>query len=202
VCDLSRSAESVQDVAFLAEQFGQSQRLEPGSQKMSRHQPRQALHVPTNSAHQKEQKMVAESGVDSRLTAEVAAIYAWLDREIRRNADIAGVCEACGRCCDFEMSDHHLFVTTPELRYVAANLGAENMKPMPTGRCPYNVEGKCSIYQYRFAGCRIFCCKGDKDFQSILSESVLKKLKTLCTTFHVAYRYTDLASALNSVARA
>ena len=146
--------------------------------------------------------MVAQSRADNQLTAEVAAIYTWLDREIRRNADIAGVCEACGRCCDFEISDHRLFVTTPELMYVAANLGAENMKPMLTGRCPYNVDGKCSIYEYRFAGCRIFCCKGDKDFQSALSESTLRKLKTLCKTFHVAYRYTDLASALNSVARA
>lgn len=169
---------------------------------MPRHQPRQALPVSGNSKHQKEQKMVAESGVDSQLTAEVAAIYTWLDREIRRNADVAGVCDACGRCCDFGISDHHLFVTTPELMYVAANLGAENMKLMPTGRCPYNVDGKCSIYEYRFAGCRIFCCKGEKDFQSALSESALRKLKTLCTTFHVAYRYTDLASALNGFVRA
>ncbi len=146
--------------------------------------------------------MVAKSGVDSQLTAEVAAIYTWLDREICRNADVAGVCDACGRCCDFETSDHRLFVTTPELMYVAANLGTENMKLVPTGRCPYNVDGKCSIYEYRFAGCRIFCCKGDKDFQSALSESALRKLKTLCTAFHVAYRYTDLASALNSATRA
>lgn len=146
--------------------------------------------------------MVAESGADSRLTAEVAAIYTWLDREIRRNPDVAGVCDACGRCCDFAMSDHRLFVTTPELMYVAANLGAENMKPMPTGRCPYNVDGKCSIYEYRFAGCRIFCCKGDKDFQSALSESALKKLKTLCTVFHVPYHYSDLARALNGLAGA
>jgi len=84
--------------------------------------------------------------------------------------------------------------------YLTANLGAENIKPMPTSRCPYNIGGRCTVYEYRFAGCRIFCCNGDADFQSRLSESALKKLKSVCTEFQIPYRYTDLASALNSFA--
>lgn len=141
--------------------------------------------------------MVARSDPNKQLLAKVAEIYKWLDWQIRQNNDLAGNCNACGRCCDFDGFDHRLFVTTPELLYLAANLCAENIKPMPTSRCPYNIDGKCSIYEYRFAGCRIFFCKADKDFQSTLSESALKKFKSLSMQFSIPYRYSDLATALN-----
>jgi Fe-S-cluster containining protein len=110
---------------------------------------------------------------------------------------LTGQCYTCGKCCDFGKFGHRLFITTPELMYLAANLGEENIKPMTTGLCPYNVSGKCSIYELRFSGCRIFFCKGDKDFQGGLSEKTLKKFKLLCREFQIPYCYTDLASALN-----
>ena len=137
---------------------------------------------------------------NSQLLEKVAEIYNWLDLQTRHYSSVAGVCNACGRCCDFDSFDHRLLVTTPELIYLAANLGDENIKPMPTGRCPYNVGGKCRIYEYRFASCRIFCCKGDADFQSRLSEAALAKFKSICTEFQIPYHYTDLATALNSLA--
>ncbi len=149
--------------------------------------------------------MVAGCGTNKRLLGKVAEIYAWLNAQIRDNNLLTGQCKACGKCCDFDKFDHHLFVTPPELMYLttgqqAANLGAENIKSMPTNRCPYNIDGKCTVYEYRFAACRIFCCDADADFQSELSESALKKLKSLCTEFQIPYRYTGLADALNSLA--
>ncbi len=144
--------------------------------------------------------MVARCRADNRLIEKVAGIYDWLDVQVHRRSDLAGACKSCGNCCDFDGFDHHLFITPPELMYLIANLGAEDIKPMPTSRCPYNIGGKCTVYEYRFAGCRIFCCNGDADFQSRLSESALKKLKSVCTEFQIPYRYTDLASALNSFA--
>lgn len=158
--------------------------------------------------------MVARCRADNRLLKKVAEIYNWLHSQIRDYADLAGLCDACGKCCDFGSPapvskqepacgfDHRLFITTPELLYLTAKLGAENIKPMPTSRCPYNIDGKCTVYKHRFAGCRIFCCNADADFQSRLSESALKKLKVICTEFKIPYRYTDLASALNSFAGA
>lgn len=139
----------------------------------------------------------------TQLLKRAAEIYDWLDRQINNHSGLAGRCKVCGECCDFKSSaseqgfDHRLFITSPELIYLAANLGAENIKPMPATRCPYNVNGKCTIYKYRFAGCRIFCCNADTDFQSKLSESALKEFKSICTEFQLPYRYTDLASALN-----
>ncbi|MHC4557542.1 MAG: YkgJ family cysteine cluster protein [Planctomycetota bacterium] len=136
--------------------------------------------------------MVAGCGINTRLLKKVAEIY--------KNNDLSGACEACGKCCDFDGFDHHLFVTPPELMYLVAKLGKEEIKPMPSSRCPYNIDGKCSVYEYRFVGCRIFCCSADEDFQSRLSESALEKLKSICTEFQIPYRYTDLAAGLNSLA--
>jgi hypothetical protein len=128
---------------------------------------------------------------------KVAQIYDWIDRQLASVGDLAGRCDACGRCCNFDAYDHRLYVTGPELMYLAAALNVEKLRPMPSSRCPYNIDGKCSVYEYRFAGCRIFCCKGDVDFQSRLSEAVLKKLKSLCIEFEIPYLYRDLVSALN-----
>lgn len=134
------------------------------------------------------------------LLKEVAQVYQWLDSQTQHYYDPNNGCKACGKCCDFETFDHHLFVTTPELMYLVAKIGLEGIKPMPTSRCPYNINCKCSIYENRFAGCRIFYCNADKDFQSDLSEAALKKLKPICTEFKIPYCYTDLATALNSYA--
>ncbi len=136
---------------------------------------------------------------NNHLLKKVAEIYNWLDLQTRYYSDLAMGCDACGRCCDFAQLDHRLFVTTPELVYLSANLGDENIKPMASTRCPYSISVKCAIYKHRFAGCRIFYCKADADFQSRLSESALKKFKLLCTEFQIQYRYTDLAVALNSL---
>jgi len=141
---------------------------------------------------------VAGSKAKPDLLNKVAEIYDWLDGQIRLTDGLVGGGDSCGRCCDFEAFDHRLFVTPPELMYLAANLGAENIKPMPDSRCPYHLICQCTVYKYRFAGCRIFSCKGDADFQSGLSESVLKKFKSICTEFNIPYRYTDLATALNN----
>ncbi|MHC4891001.1 MAG: hypothetical protein ACYTEO_16230 [Planctomycetota bacterium] len=119
---------------------------------------------------------------NGQLLTKVAEVYDWLDLQVRNHSDLAGVCDACGKCCDFK---------TPS---------SASEKPMPASRCPYNIGGKCRIYKYRFAGCRIFCCRADADFQSRLSESALKKFKSICTEFQIPYRYNDLPTALNGFA--
>jgi Fe-S-cluster containining protein len=141
--------------------------------------------------------MVAECKTNGHLIKKVAEVYKWLDSQINNNSELMGVCSVCGKCCDFAQFDHRLFVTPPELMYLAANLGAENVKPMTTNCCPYNIKGKCSVYKHRFSGCRIFSCKGDTYFQNRLSESAVKKFKAICEQFQIPYRYTDLATAMD-----
>ncbi|MHC4641449.1 MAG: hypothetical protein ACYS32_07370 [Planctomycetota bacterium] len=141
--------------------------------------------------------MVVKPKAKSELLNKVAEIYDWLDEQIRLSEGPGVRCDGCGRCCDFEAFDHRLFVTPPELMYLVAKLGAENLQPMPDSRCPYHLICECTVYKYRFAGCRIFSCKADADFQSRLSESVLQKFKSICIEFKIPYRYADLATALN-----
>jgi hypothetical protein len=200
MCDLSCSAEPVQDVAVLAVQPDQTRCLEQGSPKMPRHQSRQTLQLQRNKTNQGKEKMVVRQHTSGQLIKRVAEIYRWLDAQSHEHSDLSGRCDACGRCCDFAQLDHRLFVTTPELMYLAANLCDKDIEPMPTDRCPYHIDGKCTVYKHRFAGCRIFCCNADAAFQSSLSESALKKLKSLCTEFQIPYCYTDLAAALNKSA--
>lgn len=145
--------------------------------------------------------MVAGCETIGQIAQEVAEVYEWLSTQIRRSGELAGSCKGCGRCCDFDRSEHRLFVTTPELTYLAAKLVPELIKPMTNGRCPYQINDKCTIHEDRFAGCRIFCCSGDADYQGRLSEATLKKLKKICTRFGLAYRYADLGTALNSFER-
>lgn len=131
-----------------------------------------------------------------RLLEGVAAIYGWMDARLKQKPTRAGRCQACGACCDFPAYDHRLFVTPQELTYLAAKLGTPKLKAMPTGRCPYQQGTVCSVHEHRFAACRIFCCEGDPDFQSELSEEALRRLKALCEELRVPYRYQDLAAAL------
>ena len=131
---------------------------------------------------------------DQPLIPAVANIYTWIDSQIAASGQ---ACSACGNCCDFDTFDHRLFVTTPELVYFTSAMAPALVKPMPTGTCPYNIEGKCSVYPHRFAACRIFACKGDPDFQSQLSEQSIEKLKTLCKHFAIDYEYVDIKTALN-----
>jgi hypothetical protein len=128
------------------------------------------------------------------LLKQVESIYQNLEKEL---ASEASLCRACGRCCDFESFGHRLYLTTPELFYFAHHV-AHPLKPMPSGICPYRIGGQCSVYPYRFAGCRIFQCKGNPALQSDHSEAVIAQFKHLCDHLRLPYRYCDLKTALNS----
>jgi Fe-S-cluster containining protein len=140
--------------------------------------------------------MVGEPERHRRLLEEVAAIYEWIEARRKQEPARAGRCKACGACCDFPAYDHRLFVTPPELEYLAARLGVRALKEMSTGRCPYQEGARCTVHEHRLVGCRIFCCDGDPDFQSELSEEALRRLKAVCEQLQVPYRYQDLATAL------
>jgi Fe-S-cluster containining protein len=165
-------------------------------------------------------KKIRSGGVmrkNDQIIARVSEIYNWINEQQIANKEIAGCCAVCGKCCDFEQYDHRLYVTTPEIIYFAEKLGIANIKQMAChgagniranldinesgrrrtgGRCCYQVEGKCSVHDYRFSGCRIFCCKGKATFQNELTEAVIKKFKTLCQELNIPYRYVELPAAL------
>ncbi len=130
---------------------------------------------------------------DTRIVNAVADLYKWIDSQV---TDFAP-CGACGKCCDFDAYDHRLFITTPELIYFVNRMSADTVKQMPTGQCPYQIDGKCSVHLHRFAACRIFACKENPDLQSQVSEETIQKLKSICQEFDMDYCYMDLKTALN-----
>ena len=134
---------------------------------------------------------------NSKIAGAMEQVYGWVDSQMTQVADR---CDGCGKCCDFEAFGHRLFVTSPEMIHFAERLSPERVRPMAAGRCPYNIDGKCSVYDHRFAGCRIFSCKDDSDFQSQLTEKALEKFKSICERLDIAYKYTGLKTALNQTA--
>ena len=101
------------------------------------------------------------------LINKVAEIYNWLDSQIAiKPQDKKGLCSACGKCCDFDKFDHRLFVTEPERMFFKAKADS-SLKQMRNGICPYNNKGKCSVYDIRFAGCRIFACGSLRAHRSV-----------------------------------
>jgi Fe-S-cluster containining protein len=140
--------------------------------------------------------MVGEPERRRRLLEKVAALYDWIEARRVQEPIRSGRCKACGACCDFPAYDHRLYVTPLELAYLAAKLGTQELQAMSTGRCPYQQGARCTVHEHRFLGCRVFCCDGDPDFQSELSEEALRRLKALCEEFRIPYRYQDLATAL------
>jgi Fe-S-cluster containining protein len=124
---------------------------------------------------------------DYKIIAAVADVYRWIAEQTGENS-----CHACGKCCDFEAYGHRLYVSTPEIIYLESRIGRENMPPMQSSACPWRRQDKCTIHQHRFAGCRIFFCKGDPQKQSEISEEAIKRLKKICDDFSLTYRYAQL----------
>ncbi|MCF7956239.1 MAG: YkgJ family cysteine cluster protein [Phycisphaerae bacterium] len=132
--------------------------------------------------------------VKSEISKAVEEVYDWIESQ-----GIDHTCTGCGDCCNFTEYDHLLFVTGVELIHFAEAIGRENIKAMPNGICPYMTDGKCTVYKSRFAGCRIFQCKGNDEQQGEVMEKALAKLKLIGEKFGVDYSYIDLARGLESL---
>jgi Fe-S-cluster containining protein len=132
--------------------------------------------------------------LNEQIFQEVKLIYDWLDSEI---AKLGRGCTACGNCCDFDAYGHRLYVTAPEMLFFERFVGP-SLQPMQSGVCPYRVNGKCTVYPYRFSGCRIFDCKTDPLAQNRLCEESIRRFKKICETHNLPYRYVYLKEALKS----
>jgi len=196
LCDLPGQTGAMQDLAFLAGEPQKSGCLEQGGPELSRHQSGSILQLRGYSKYQETPTMVEGCKTKQKLVETVERLYDWIEQQIRHGGAAVGKCNACGRCCDFESFDHRLFVTTPELLYLAEKLREDRVRTMTGSVCPYNQGGRCTVYEHRFAGCRIFFCSGQADFQSGLSEGALRKLKAICEEFNIPYSYRPLDEAL------
>lgn len=122
-------------------------------------------------------------------------------REILRQAEeavlrVAPSCRACGACCDFALREHQLFLTTGELALLA-----EQPPPQPPakGRCPYQVQGRCTARDRRPLGCRIYFCRTDgRDAREDLYRNFHARLAALHEERGIPYCYAEMTSWLEA----
>lgn len=131
---------------------------------------------------------------DEQIAAKVEAVYRWIEAEIERAAAHPRPCGQCGRCCDFEAFDHRLYVTSAELAHFTSRTRLA-IPPSAGPRCPWNIDGRCDVHPYRFAGCRIFSCTGDPQVQARITEQALQQLKRTCEQSGLPYRYVNILRA-------
>lgn len=136
---------------------------------------------------------------NTRCLDVIQTVYERIDHHLAgANPD----CKNCGNCCDFITYGHRLYVTTLEMLYLIHGMNSTNQtRPLTRfdalkPQCPWQKKSGCTIRDYRPAGCRIFYCDLNTDFQNDLTEQVLASLRDLHKQFNAVYYYTDLLTWL------
>ena len=128
--------------------------------------------------------------------AELRDLYAEFDR---RTAEVAPVCRASGRCCDFEAFGHTLFASRLEVEVLVAESGLSAFDPA-TRLCPFWKERRCTARAPRPLGCRAFFCDEAKTgAMRELHEEFLLREKGLHERHGIPWRYAPLLRHLEEI---
>lgn len=134
------------------------------------------------------------SGTDpAALDAELEALYAELDAEVRSTAVR---CDLRGVCCDFEKAGHVLYATDVEVEFARRNGGAHPPEAAPTA-CPFFQRARCTLRDGRPLGCRVyFCDPAYADAMHELAERYHRRVVQLHEAHGVAYRYAPFVRTI------
>lgn len=144
-----------------------------------------------------------------KIEKELQGIYKELDEELAKACPelVSGSspgCDACGECCNFDKFDHVLYATKIEVDYIKSNVLVPKKHPNKN-ICPFLVDQKCTIRDYRTLGCRVFYC--NPDYQQNLSHEIYnkyyRKIKDLAHAYGLetesaiaAWRYAPILELL------
>ncbi len=149
---------------------------------------------------------------------ELRQLYAQLDLDIAAQKP---VCQTSGRCCQFEIWGHRLYISTLELAYflhwtirmpgtpdeTPGHHGTIDF-PLPLYKengdfapgCPWQINTLCTAREGRPLGCRIyFCDTTTSDWQTERYEYYHHKICDLHRHFEIPYRYMEWRSALAAI---
>jgi Fe-S-cluster containining protein len=120
------------------------------------------------------------------------ALYREVDAEV---ASTRAVCWLRGDCCDFEHSEHVLYVSSLELAYVREG----HPEPFAAGSvlCPFWKGDLCTERRRRPLGCRTYFC--DPAFREELErihEKYHARLKRIAEEHDLEYRYEPFVAVL------
>ncbi len=121
-------------------------------------------------------------------------IHSVLDEAGNRIAGLKPVCNACGACCRFDLSDHRLFATTGELALLVSKAAPTTAPPL---RCCYQQNGLCAARADRPLGCRAFYC--GKPVSETIAEIVEECHRAIVyahKNWEIHYLYVELTAAL------
>ncbi len=136
--------------------------------------------------------------LDPAFREELSTLYRDLDAEIRK---LGPVCELSGRCCRFHEYGHTLFLSEPEA-LVLVNEAPKPSRPLDDGEtCPWQDNaGRCTAREARPMGCRVYYCDPNyADHAPELSETFIKRLKSLADRFDLPWNYAPLHRHLRAL---
>ncbi len=134
----------------------------------------------------------------TELDKKLREIYKDLDEEL---SVVAPPCRACGECCHFDRYDHTLYVSRLEVDHLINNAGLPETASK-RGACPYQVDNKCTVREYRPLGCRTFYCQEDwKNTSHDVYEKYLRRIKGLCAANGLKWSYADMLILLEKAPR-
>jgi Fe-S-cluster containining protein len=125
---------------------------------------------------------------------DIAKIYKQLDAEL---ASINPGCDTCGTCCHFDTFDHVLYASTIETDYILENVDVPPFDP-DQGTCPFLINNKCTIREYRTLGCRVFFCNPDykEKYQDIYNK-YYTMIKDLAMRNQTEWHYAPMMKLLS-----
>jgi Fe-S-cluster containining protein len=127
-----------------------------------------------------------------KLYQELQSIYDELEQTLET---IPRPCQACGACCQFSSAEHRLYGSGLEL----ANLldHHPHLDPAKEDRCPYQIEGKCTVRTNRLIGCRTYYRLHENKDRVLAEEAyevALAKVKRLHLREGIPWEYRDIMS--------
>lgn len=125
--------------------------------------------------------------------ADLERVYAQADQATANCRCLGGGC-----CCKFDIFGHRLYVTTAELALLTQP--AKPSLPAKPWRCAYQYGPRCTAYQRRPLGCRLFFCSDvDQQDRTELYERLHSAIKILHRTHCIPYTYAELTGLLDVI---
>lgn len=132
----------------------------------------------------------------------LGAIYAMIADQVAARGP---VCDASGRCCNFESYGHRLYVTGLEGAWFVQRLPAgtsglsrEGLEDaLVRGGCPFQSGLLCGVHGVRPMGCRTYYCDPTaQGWQEALHERCHGLIRALHVREGVEYRYMEWRALL------
>jgi hypothetical protein len=125
--------------------------------------------------------------------AELERVYALADQASANCRCLGGGC-----CCKFDLLGHRLYVTPAELALLTQP--ARPSPPAKRWRCAYQCGPRCTAYERRPLGCRLFFCSDvHPQDRAELCERLHGAIKTLHRTHCIPYTYAELTGWLDVI---